>query len=78
MSARYRITVDRDALEKNPASSDPKHQLRPIRVQDTHTDKPVRACRNVSFPMGARIVYGDPQADGARVWIEADAFIDSA
>lgn len=77
MNARYRITVDRDVLDKTKPGDDPKHQIRPIRVEDTKTGV-VDHHRNVSMPMGARIVYGDPQSDGARVWIEAHAVVGSA
>lgn len=77
MSARYRITVDRDVLDKTKPADDPRHQLRPIRVEDTRTGK-IANHRDVSMPMGARIVYGDPQQNGARVWIEAHAVVGSA
>lgn len=71
---RYRITVDRDVLDKTLAGSDPKHQAKPIRVEDTRTGK-VEHHRNVTMPLGCRIVYGDPQQDGARVWIETDGLV---
>lgn len=76
-NARYRITVDRDVLDKTKPGDDPKHQLRPIRVEDTRNGT-VTHGRDVRFPLGARIVYGDPQQDGARVWIEADGVVGSA
>lgn len=75
---RFRITIDRDALDKTRAQDDPKHQLRPIRIHDTRKGVDVRAERRVSFPMGAELVYGDPQTDGARVWIECDGYVGSA
>lgn len=73
---RYRITVNADALKKRPPKDDPQHQLRPIEIFDTKKGKPVRAARHLSFPMGAELVYGDPQQDGARVWIETDGYIE--
>jgi hypothetical protein len=77
LSARYRITVDRDVLDKTKPGADPKHQARPIRVEDTSTGT-ITHGRDVSFPLGARIVYGDPQQDGARVWIEAEGIVPRA
>ena len=75
---RYRITIDRDALDKTRAGDDPKHQLRPIRIHDTRKGEDVRSERRVTFPLGCELVYGDPQTDGARVWIEAEAYVGSA
>lgn len=71
---RYRITIDRDALEKNPR--DPEHKIRPIRIHDTRKGVDLKAVRGVGFPMGAELVYGDPKQDGARVWIECDGYIE--
>lgn len=72
---RYIVTVDRSRLDETKAKNDPRHQARPIRVEDTTTGK-VRACRDVSFPLGARMVYGDPRQDGARVWIETEGYVE--
>lgn len=72
---RYRITVNRDLLAKTPQGDDPKHQARPIRVNDTQTGETTEH-RAVGLPMGAEVVYGDPQQDGARVWIEAPGLVD--
>lgn len=75
MVARYCITIDRSALEKIKPGDDPKHQARVIRVENTATGE-VRACREVALPLGGVVRYGEPQRDGARVWIEAEGYVE--
>lgn len=74
---RYRITVNRALLEKVNAGDDPQHKARPIRVTDTRVGltKDERDVALIASDSAPRVVYGDPQQDGARVWIEADAVI---
>lgn len=64
---RYRITVNRHMLEHSAPGDD----VQPVRV--THVPSGVtRDVREVALSGNVRVVYGDPQQDGARVWIEAE------
>lgn len=69
-SRRYIITIDRALLEGQRAG-DPA--AKPILVEDTDTGIIERHAG--AELAGAKIVYGGPLRNGARVWIEADSVV---
>lgn len=63
MTARYIITVDRDAIDKGDLTA-------VVRVEYLSTGQVV-TCASADL-IGARITSGPMRPDGAIVWIEAE------
>lgn len=64
---RFEITIDRDLLEKTPRDA----RCQPLLVLDQCSGTLTRASEATLGT--AKVVYGAPRQNGARVWIEAES-----